>query len=31
MVKWHPAFEASYPTEHQSFLESIGIDEAEIS
>jgi len=28
--KWHKAFEASYPEEHQDFLESIGLPEKEI-
>ena len=31
MLKWHQAFEASYPDGHQSFLEWLNIPEAEIS
>ena len=30
MIKWHQAFEALEPAEHQLFLESLGIAAAEI-
>lgn len=30
MAKWHKAFEARYPDEHQSFLEMLNIPQGEI-
>lgn len=30
MIKWHQKFEEMEPEEHQKFLESLGIDQAEI-
>ncbi len=30
MKRWHRRFEASYPTQHQSFLEWLGIPADEI-
>ncbi len=31
MINWHKNFERMEPEEHQVFLESLGIDEAEIT
>lgn len=30
MLKWHHFFEKKYPSEHQSFLEWLGISQEEI-